>query len=204
MHSDADSGAVVGTGVASKPTTLEQCHAVIDVLAGEVAVLRGQVVLLQERLTLDSRNSSRPPSCDGPGRGNRAQRRASARKRGAQKGHPGALRACCRSARSTACKTACRRPYAPAAARCACAASPRGIRCSTSRRSSPRSSSTGRTAACAPAAAGSCPHRCLRACRAARSGRGRWPSSGGGLRPLCAGYRPPTGGDPVNTYGATA
>lgn len=93
MHSDADSGAVVGAVVVSKPTTLEQCHAVIDVLAAEVAVLRGQVVLLQERLTLDSRNSSKPPSADGPGRGNRAQRRASARKRGAQKGHPGAFRA---------------------------------------------------------------------------------------------------------------
>ena len=50
------------------------------------------MALLKERLKLDSRNSSKPPSSDGPGGGNRAQRRASARKRGAQKGHPGAFR----------------------------------------------------------------------------------------------------------------
>ena len=48
------------------------------------------MVWLQERLKVDSRNSSKPPSSDGPGGGNRAQRRASQRKRGAQKGHPGA------------------------------------------------------------------------------------------------------------------
>jgi transposase len=49
--------------------------------------------LLQERLKLDSRNSSKPPSSDGPSSGNRAKRRASQRKRGAQKGHPGSYRA---------------------------------------------------------------------------------------------------------------
>jgi transposase len=43
-------------------------------------------------LKLDSRNSSKPPSSDGPGSGNRAQRRASERKRGEQKGHPGSFR----------------------------------------------------------------------------------------------------------------
>jgi transposase len=57
-----------------------------------VAHQEEQVVLLQERLKLDSRNSSKPPSSDGPGSGNRAQRRASQRKRGAQKGHPGVYR----------------------------------------------------------------------------------------------------------------
>ena len=76
-----------------KPATVRQCHAVIDNLAQQVAVLQEQVALLQERLKLDSHNSSKPPSSDGPGRPNRAQRRASERKRGAQKGHPGTFRA---------------------------------------------------------------------------------------------------------------
>ena len=51
------------------------------------------LAVLQERLKLDSKNSSKPPSSDGPGSGNRAQRRASERKRGAQKGHKGSFRA---------------------------------------------------------------------------------------------------------------
>jgi Family of unknown function (DUF6444) len=76
-----------------KPATLLECHAVIDVLALQIEQLREQMALLQERLKLDSRNSSKPPSSDGPGSGNRAQRRASQRKRGAQKGHPGSYRA---------------------------------------------------------------------------------------------------------------
>jgi transposase len=61
-------------------------------MALQLSQLREQMALLQERLKLDSRNSSKPPSSDGPG-ANRAQRRASQRKRGAQKGHPGAFRA---------------------------------------------------------------------------------------------------------------
>jgi transposase len=76
-----------------KPATLEQSHAVIDTLVEQIAILQEQVALLQERAKLDSRNSSKPPSSDGPGSGNRAQRRASLRKRGAQKGHPGSYRA---------------------------------------------------------------------------------------------------------------
>src|SRR5574337_1536948 len=93
MHSDPGGDGGQGVAGVSKPATVEQCHAVIDALAAELALLRGKVVVLEERLALDSRNSSKPPSSDGPGRGNRAQRRASARKRGAQKGHPGAFRA---------------------------------------------------------------------------------------------------------------
>ncbi len=93
MHSDAGGDGGHGAVPVSKPATVEQCHAVIDALAAELASLRDKVLVLQERLALDSRNSSKPPSSDGPGRGNRAQRRASARKRGAQKGHPGAFRA---------------------------------------------------------------------------------------------------------------
>jgi transposase len=75
-----------------KPMTLPECHAVIEMQSLQIEQLREQVAIVQERLKLDSRNSSKPPSSDGPGRVNRAQRRASERKRGAQKGHPGSLR----------------------------------------------------------------------------------------------------------------
>lgn len=56
--------------------------------------LTEQLNVVLERLSLNSRNSSKPPSSDSPGGSgmNRAQRRASGRKRGAQKGHPGAWR----------------------------------------------------------------------------------------------------------------
>lgn len=71
----------------AKPATLQACHEVIDLLSLQLGQLREQVAVLQERIKLDSRNSSKPPLSDGPGQGNRAQRRASQRKRGAQKGH---------------------------------------------------------------------------------------------------------------------
>ena len=93
MHSDANEGKEQAEPVSmTMPATVAECHAVIQSLALEVGQLREQMVWLQERLKVDSRNSSKPPSSDGPGSGNRAQRRASQRKRGAQKGHPGAYR----------------------------------------------------------------------------------------------------------------
>jgi len=80
--------------------TLAQFQEAVTQLAAQNAVLQAQntellalVAVLQERLKLDSTNSSKPPSSDGPAQGNRAQRRASLRKRGAQKGHPGAFQA---------------------------------------------------------------------------------------------------------------
>src|SRR5450631_2064037 len=73
--------------------TLPQCRDVIGRLAAENDDLRSLVAVLQERLKLDSTNSSKPPSSDGPGRGNRVQRPASTRARGAQKGHKGSFRA---------------------------------------------------------------------------------------------------------------
>ena len=95
-----DLGQAVDANVSAKPGTLAQCHVVIDLLALEVDGLRRQLALqgqalavLQERLTLDSKNSSKPPSSDGPASPNRAQRRASSRKRGAQVGHKGSARA---------------------------------------------------------------------------------------------------------------
>jgi len=56
--------------------TLAQCHEVIAGLSMQVELQREQLVqrdellaVLQERLKLDSRNSSKPPSSDGPGSG---------------------------------------------------------------------------------------------------------------------------------------
>jgi transposase len=68
------------------PQTVPECHTVI-------AQLLERVRLLEERVNLDSNNSSKPPSSNGPGQLNRAQRRASNRKRGAQTGHKGHSRA---------------------------------------------------------------------------------------------------------------
>jgi len=72
-----------------------QCHEVISELRLHVARQDELLVVLQERPKLDSRNSSNPPSSDGPSSGNREQRRASQRKRGArtQQGHKGSHRA---------------------------------------------------------------------------------------------------------------
>ena len=78
---------------APKPQTLAQCHEVIDTLVQLVAEQQREIAWLHERVTLNSKTSSKPPSSDGPGSANRAQRRASPRKRGAQKGHPGSYRA---------------------------------------------------------------------------------------------------------------
>jgi transposase len=82
------------------PETVAECHLVIDTLAARNAELQRRVAelgelmaVLAERVALSSRNSSKPPSSDGPGRPNRAERRASARSRGAQKGHVGSFRA---------------------------------------------------------------------------------------------------------------
>ena len=72
--------------IAQLPQTVAECHAVI-------ALLMERVKLLEERVNLDSNNSSKPPSSNGPGQMNRVQRRASERKRGAQPGHKGHSRA---------------------------------------------------------------------------------------------------------------
>ena len=78
---------------AGLPESLSECHAMIRFQAQLLGELQAQLAVLQERIKLDSNNSSKPPSSDGPGRGNRAQRRASQRKRGAQPGHKGHTRA---------------------------------------------------------------------------------------------------------------
>lgn len=57
-------------------------HAQLTTLARELAQLR-------ERIGRSSRNSSRPPSSDGPGFKPPERRKGSGRKRGGQPGHPG-------------------------------------------------------------------------------------------------------------------
>lgn len=74
----------------AKPQTLAQCHEVIDTLGQQLAQLREQVAWLQERVKLDSRNSSKPPSSDVAGTSR--PRRSSERKRGGQPGHKGTYR----------------------------------------------------------------------------------------------------------------
>ena len=123
MHDDKSlSGEVANTPI-PKPATLEQCHQVIEALAEQNELLRQRLVgqeeqlaLLQERVKLNSRNSSKPPSSDGPGQPNRAQRRASARKRGAQKGHTGTFRALMPEAEVDAIHD-CQRMYSAPSAR---------------------------------------------------------------------------------------
>ena len=61
----------------------EQLRAQLTVLATELASLR-------ERMDRSSRNSSKPPSGDGPGFRPPERRKGSGRKRGGQPGHPGA------------------------------------------------------------------------------------------------------------------
>ena len=75
------------------PASLAECHAVIQSQALLLDELRARLLVLEERVNLDSNNSSKPPSSNGPGQMNRAQRRASERKRGAQPGHKGHTRA---------------------------------------------------------------------------------------------------------------
>jgi transposase len=72
--------------MASLPQTVPECHALIEQLVQRVRVL-------EERVNLDSNNSSKPPSSNAPGKLNRALRRGSARERGAQPGHKGHSRA---------------------------------------------------------------------------------------------------------------
>jgi transposase len=61
---------------------IEQLRAQLTALASELSELR-------ERIGRSSRNSSKPPSSDGPGFKPPARRKGSGRKRGGQPGHPG-------------------------------------------------------------------------------------------------------------------
>ena len=51
---------------APKPATLKACHEVIDTLVQRIFQMETKTADLQEQLQLNSRNSSKPPSSDGP------------------------------------------------------------------------------------------------------------------------------------------
>ena len=67
-------------------------EAVIALIAGlctQLTELTARVKELEERLTLNSHNSSKPPSSDQPAHRARSSRTPSGKKPGAQPGHPG-------------------------------------------------------------------------------------------------------------------
>ena len=61
-----------------------------DELRSQLAALATELASLRERIGRSSRNSSKPPSSDGPGFKPPERRKGSGRKRGGQQGHPGA------------------------------------------------------------------------------------------------------------------
>ena len=73
------------------PQEVGQCHAMIVSLVEQLARMQEQLDELKDRAGLNSRNSSKPPSSDGPQVGKRV-RSGTGRKRGGQPGHPGAYR----------------------------------------------------------------------------------------------------------------
>jgi transposase len=75
--------ATVRVLILSQQQEIEQLRRQLTALATELASLR-------ERVGRSSRNSSRPPSSDGPGFKPPERRKGSGRKRGGQPGHPGA------------------------------------------------------------------------------------------------------------------
>ena len=73
--------AAVRVFILAQQQEIEQLRSQLTALAAELASLR-------ERIGRSSRNSSKPPSSDGPGF-KPPERKSSGRKRGAQPGHPG-------------------------------------------------------------------------------------------------------------------
>lgn len=61
----------------------------IEELRAQLTALASELAELRERMGRSSRNSSRPPSSDGPGFKPPVRRKGSGRKRGGQAGHPG-------------------------------------------------------------------------------------------------------------------
>lgn len=61
----------------------------IEQLRGQLTALATELAQLRERIGRSSRNSSKPPSSDGPGFKPPERRKGSGRKRGGQPGHPG-------------------------------------------------------------------------------------------------------------------
>lgn len=70
-------------------TVIEQQKAQIELLQNQVQELTERVKDLENQLSLNSRNSSKPPSSDAPKKPPRSLRTKSGKKSGGQKGHPG-------------------------------------------------------------------------------------------------------------------
>ena len=68
------------------PKTVPACHELIEQLMQRLS-------LLEERVNLNSRNSSKPPSSDGPATAARPSKSPSGKKLGGQPGHKGSFRA---------------------------------------------------------------------------------------------------------------
>jgi len=67
-------------------------RAMMEWALAEIKTLRDRVAELEEQLAQNSRNSSKPPSSDGPGQKASSPRKSSGKKRGGQKGHKKAQR----------------------------------------------------------------------------------------------------------------
>lgn len=72
-------------------TLVEHLYAMIKQQQEQIDQLNARVKELEDRLSLNSRNSSQPPSGDPPGRRTKSLRKPSGKKPGAQKGHPGKM-----------------------------------------------------------------------------------------------------------------
>ena len=89
----------------------------IDALVGRLVELQQVVVVLQERLALDSRNSSKPPSYDGPVGASERMGAAAIASEEHRRVTPERFVLCCRSPKFSAYRIVCRRGCAAVAAR---------------------------------------------------------------------------------------
>lgn len=75
------------------PDSVEGCHALIGEMSQSLQQALARIAALEEQVRLTSRNSSKPPSSDGPGaRGGRPSKPPTGRKPGGQPGHRGHFR----------------------------------------------------------------------------------------------------------------